>query len=110
EFVRNVATRLAAEIPGGWLAGQYDNPANPDAHRTTTGPEIWRQTQGRVTHFVAGVGTGGTITGTGEFLTKISGGAVQIIGADPETSVYGGGDGRAWYIESVGHFLHPQTV
>ncbi len=45
EFVRNVATRLAAEIPGGWLAGQYDNPANPDAHRTTTGPEIWRQTQ-----------------------------------------------------------------
>jgi cystathionine beta-synthase len=109
EFVRNVATRLAAEIPGGWLAGQYDNPANPDAHRTTTGPEIWRQTRGRVTHFVAGVGTGGTITGTGEFLTKISGGAVKIIGADPETSVYGGGDGRAWYIESVGHFLHPQT-
>ncbi|MEN0138351.1 MAG: pyridoxal-phosphate dependent enzyme, partial [Rhodococcus sp. (in: high G+C Gram-positive bacteria)] len=109
EFVRNVATRLAAEIPGGWLAGQYDNPANPDAHRTTTGPEIWRQTQGRVTHFVAGVGTGGTITGTGEFLATVSGGAVQIVGADPETSVYGGGDGRAWYIESVGHFLHPQT-
>ncbi|TQC43024.1 PLP-dependent cysteine synthase family protein [Rhodococcus sp. WS4] len=109
EFVRNVATRLAAEIPGGWLAGQYDNAANPDAHRTTTGPEIWRQTQGRVTHFVAGAGTGGTITGTGEFLTKVSGGAVQIIGADPDTSVYGGGDGRAWYIESVGHFLHPQT-
>ena len=109
EFVRNVAIRLAAEIPGGWLAGQYDNPANPDAHRTTTGPEIWRQTQGRVTHFVAGVGTGGTITGTGEFLAEVSGGAVQTVGADPETSVYGGGDGRAWYIESVGHFLHPQT-
>ncbi|RZL77330.1 MAG: pyridoxal-phosphate dependent enzyme [Rhodococcus sp. (in: high G+C Gram-positive bacteria)] len=109
EFVRNVATRLAAEIPGGWLAGQYDNPANPGAHRTTTGPEIWRQTQGRITHFVAGVGTGGTITGTGEFLTTVSGGEVQIIGADPDTSVYGGGDGRAWYIESVGHFLHPQT-
>lgn len=109
DFVRNVATRLASEIPGGWLAGQYDNPANPEAHRTTTGPEIWRQTRGRITHFVAGIGTGGTITGTGEFLAEASGGTVTVVGADPETSVYGGGDGRAWYVESVGHFLHPQT-
>lgn len=109
EFVRNVALRLAAEIPGGWMAGQYDNPANPEGHRTTTGPEIWRQTHGRITHFVAGVGTGGTITGTGEYLAEASGGTVTVVGADPANSVYGGGDGRAWYIESVGHFLHPQT-
>ncbi|MGV9675816.1 PLP-dependent cysteine synthase family protein [Nocardia sp. NPDC003482] len=110
EFVRNVAQRLAAEIPGAWYAGQYDNPANPAAHRRTTGPEIWRQTHGRVTHFVAGVGTGGTVTGTGEYLKEVSGGAVRVIGADPEASVYGGGDGRAWYIESIGHYLHPDTA
>ncbi|WP_433634729.1 PLP-dependent cysteine synthase family protein [Nocardia sp. CA-120079] len=110
EHIRNVALRLAAQIPGGWFAGQYDNPANPEAHRTTTGPEIWTQTGGRVTHFVAGVGTGGTITGTGEYLKEVSGGAVQVIGADPDTSVYSGGDGRAWYIESVGHYLHPETA
>ncbi|MEV0248818.1 pyridoxal-phosphate dependent enzyme [Nocardia sp. NPDC050712] len=110
EHLRSVALRLAAEIPGAWFAGQYDNPANPAAHRATTGPEIWAQTGGGVTHFVAGVGTGGTITGTGEFLKEVSGGAVQVIGADPDSSVYGGGDGRAWYIESVGHYLHPETA
>ncbi|MGW0026463.1 pyridoxal-phosphate dependent enzyme [Rhodococcus sp. NPDC003383] len=110
DFVRNVAARLASEIPGAWLAGQYANPANPGAHRATTGPEIWRQTRGRITHFVAGIGTGGTITGAGEYLSAVSEGAVTVVGADPETSVYGGGDGRAWYVEAVGHFLHPQTV
>ncbi|MFI9509748.1 PLP-dependent cysteine synthase family protein [Nocardia sp. NPDC052566] len=109
EHLRSVALRLAAEIPGAWFAGQYDNPANPEAHRRTTGPELWAQTGGRITHFVAGVGTGGTITGTGEYLKEISGGAVRVIGADPATSVYGGGDGRAWYVESVGHYLHPET-
>lgn len=109
EFLRNVALRLAERTPGAWFAGQYDNPANPEAHRITTGPELWAQTGGRITHFVAGVGTGGTITGTGEYLKQVSGGAVRVIGADPETSVYGGGDGRAWYIESVGHYLHPET-
>ncbi|MGW4355377.1 PLP-dependent cysteine synthase family protein [Nocardia sp. NPDC004582] len=110
EHLRSVALRLTAEIPGAWFAGQYDNPANPEAHRTTTGPEIWAQTGGRVTHFVAGVGTGGTITGTGEYLKQASGGTVRVIGADPETSVYGGGDGRIWYVEAVGHFLHPETA
>lgn len=109
EHLRSVALRLTAEIPGAWFAGQYDNPANPAAHRATTGPEIWAQTEGRITHFVAGVGTGGTITGTGEYLKEASGGVVRVIGADPETSVYGGGDGRVWYIEAVGHFLHPDT-
>ncbi|WP_405133812.1 pyridoxal-phosphate dependent enzyme [Nocardia sp. NBC_01388] len=109
EHLRSVALRLTAEIPGAWFAGQYDNPANPAAHRATTGPEIWAQTGGRITHFVAGIGTGGTITGTGEYLKEASGDAVRVIGADPESSVYGGGDGRIWYVEAVGHFVHPET-
>ncbi|WP_327143312.1 pyridoxal-phosphate dependent enzyme [Nocardia sp. NBC_01327] len=109
EHLRSVALRLTADIPGAWFAGQYDNPANPAAHRATTGPEIWAQTGGRITHFVAGIGTGGTITGSGEHLKEASGGAVRVIGADPESSVYGGGDGRIWYVEAVGHFLHPET-
>ncbi|MDF9811516.1 pyridoxal-phosphate dependent enzyme [Streptomyces sp. SPB162] len=105
----HVVRRLAAEIPGAWLANQYDNPANPDAHVLTTGPEIWEQTEGRVTHFVAGVGTGGTISGTGGFLKKASGGRVAVVGADPEASVYAGGDGSAYFVESIGHFVHPET-
>ncbi|MFF2354357.1 pyridoxal-phosphate dependent enzyme [Kitasatospora sp. NPDC058115] len=106
----NVVRRLTEEIPGAWLADQYDNQANPDAHIRTTGPEIWEQTGGRVTHFVAGVGTGGTITGTGHHLKEVSGGRVTVIGADPESSVYGGGDGSPYYVESIGHFIHPDTV
>ncbi|WP_327680844.1 pyridoxal-phosphate dependent enzyme [Kitasatospora sp. NBC_00458] len=106
----NVIRRLAEEIPGAWFANQYDNPANPDAHLRTTGPEIWEQTAGRVTHFVAGVGTGGTITGTAEYLKEVSGGTVTVIGADPESSTYGGGDGSPYFVESIGHFLHPATV
>ncbi|MFF2549853.1 pyridoxal-phosphate dependent enzyme [Nocardia sp. NPDC058058] len=109
EHLRSVALKLVEEIPGAWFAGQYDNPANPAAHRATTGPEIWAQTDGRITHFVAGIGTGGTISGTGGFLKDVSGGSVRVIGADPETSVYGGGDGRIWFVEAVGHFLHPET-
>ncbi|MFE4975514.1 pyridoxal-phosphate dependent enzyme [Kitasatospora sp. NPDC056651] len=105
-----VCERLVEEIPGAWLANQYDNLANPDAHLRTTGPEIWEQTGGRVTHFVAGVGTGGTITGTGGYLKEVSGGAVTVVGADPEASSYGGGDGSPWYVESIGHYLHPDTV
>ncbi|MFI9106427.1 pyridoxal-phosphate dependent enzyme [Streptomyces fildesensis] len=105
----HVVRRLAEEIPGAWLANQYDNPANPDAHVVTTGPEIWEQTGGRVTHFVAGVGTGGTISGTGAFLKKASGGGVTVVGADPEASVYAGGDGSAYFVESIGHFVHPET-
>ncbi|MBD0676649.1 pyridoxal-phosphate dependent enzyme [Streptomyces sp. CBMA156] len=105
-----VMERLTEEIPGAWLANQYDNLANPEAHLRTTGPEIWEQTGGRVTHFVAGVGTGGTITGTGTHLKEVSGGSVTVVGADPESSTYGGGDGSPWYVESIGHYLHPQTV
>jgi cystathionine beta-synthase len=106
--VSRVAARLAEETPGGWLAGQYDNPANPGAHLATTGPEIWRQTGGRVTHFVAGVGTGGTISGAGAYLREA--GAVTVVGADPASSVYGGGDGSPYYVESIGHYVHPDTA
>jgi cystathionine beta-synthase len=110
EQVRNLARTIAERTPGGWLADQYDNPANPRAHYETTGPEIWRQTAGRVTHFVAGVGTGGTVSGTGRYLKEASGGAVRVIGADPWTSVYGGGDGSPYAVEAVGHYLHPETA
>jgi cystathionine beta-synthase len=107
--VRQAARRIAEEN-GGWLADQYDNPANPAAHRVTTGPEIWRQTRGRITHFVAGIGTGGTITGAGAHLKAVSGGRVRVIGADPEHSVYSGGDGSPYAVESIGHYRHPDTV
>jgi cystathionine beta-synthase len=91
DHIFNVARRLADDAPGGWLADQYDNPANPLAHVRTTGPEIWQQTEGRITHFVAGVGTGGTISGAGRYLKETSGGRVRVIGADPENSTYSGG-------------------
>lgn len=110
EHVASLAERIASETPGGWLANQYDNPANPAAHRATTGPEIWADTAGTITHFVAGIGTGGTISGTGEHLKAVSGGQVQVIGADPATSTYNGGDGSPFFVEAAGHFLHPDTT
>lgn len=109
EHVANIAERIAAERPGAWFANQYDNPGNPEAHRRTTGPEIWRDTEGSVTHLVAGIGTGGTISGTGEYLKQTSEGRVQIIGADPVTSVYNGGDGSPFFVEASGHYLHPDS-
>ncbi|GAA0584490.1 cystathionine beta-synthase [Streptomyces crystallinus] len=110
ENVFNTAARIAEERPGSWLAGQYDNPANPGAHYATTGPEIWRQTDGRITHLVACVGTGGTISGTGRYLKEVSAGAVRVTGADPAASVYSGGDGRPYFVEATGHVRHPETV
>lgn len=110
EHIVNLARRIAEQTPGGWFAQQYDNPANPDAHYRTTGPEIWRQTEGRVTHLVSCVGTGGTISGTGRFLKEASGDAVRVIGADPASSVYSGGDGRPYFVEAAGRFRHPETV
>ena len=104
-----VSDRLEREIEGAWKPNQYSNPQNPRAHFETTGPEIWRQTEGRVTHFVAGVGTGGTISGAGRYLKEISGGAVQVIGADPEGSVYSGGTGRPYLVEGVGEDFWPDT-
>ena len=84
----SVSDRLVKEIAGAWKPNQYYNPEGPNSHYATTGPEIWRDTDGRVTHFVAGAGTGGTISGTGRYLKEVSDGAVRIIGADPEGSVY----------------------
>ena len=105
----NVSDRLVTEIAGAWKPDQYSNPANPLSHYRQTGPEIWRQTEGRITHFVAGVGTGGTISGVGRFLKEVSDGRVQVIGADPEGSVYSGGSGRPYLVEGVGEDFWPTT-
>jgi cystathionine beta-synthase len=104
-----VSDRLAAETPGGWKPNQYANVNNPRSHYETTGPELWDQTDGRITHFVAGIGTGGTISGTGHYLKEVSGGQVQIVGADPEGSVYSGGSGRPYLVEGVGEDFWPAT-
>jgi cystathionine beta-synthase len=105
----SVSDRLTREIPGAVKLDQYSNHANPQAHYETTGPEIWRQTDGTVTHFVAGVGTGGTISGTGKFLKEVSKGAVKVIGADPVGSVYSGGTGRPYLVEGVGEDFWPSA-
>ena len=105
----SVSDRLVREIAGAWKPNQYSHPANPQSHYETTGPEIWSQTDGRVTHFVAGVGTGGTISGTGRYLKQVSGGRVRIIGADPVGSVYSGGTGRPYLVEGVGEDFWPDT-
>jgi cystathionine beta-synthase len=103
----SVSDRLARETPGGWKPNQYANINNPRSHYETTGPEIWEQTEGKVTHFVAGVGTGGTISGIGRYLKEH--GPVRIIGADPEGSVYSGGTGRPYLVEGVGEDFWPGT-
>ena len=105
----SVSDRLAREIPGGWKPDQYANPANPRSHYETTGPEIWEQTDGRVTCFVTGVGTGGTISGTGRYLKEVSGGGVRVVGVDPEGSVYSGGSGRPYLVEGVGEDFWPEA-
>jgi cystathionine beta-synthase len=104
----SVTARLASEIPNAYHPDQYHNEENPESHIRTTGPEIWRQTAGRVTHFVAGIGTGGTISGIGRYL-KSENPDVQIIGADPEGSVYSGGSGRPYLVEGIGEDFWPTT-
>jgi cystathionine beta-synthase len=103
----SVSDRLVTEIPGAFKPNQYANPNGPLSHYETTGPEIWRDTDGRVTHVVAGVGTGGTISGTGRFIKEVSEGRVRMIGADPEGSVYSGGTGRPYLVEGVGEDFWP---
>jgi cystathionine beta-synthase len=105
----SVARRLQEQTPGGWRPDQYSNPQNPASHYASTGPEIWDQTDGTVTHFVAGIGTGGTISGTGRYLKEVSDNRVKIIGADPEGSVYSGGTGRPYLVEGVGEDIWPAT-
>nr|WP_208407356.1 cystathionine beta-synthase [Amycolatopsis granulosa] len=105
----SVSDRLVREIEGAWKPNQYANKENPASHYHSTGPEIWQQTEGRITHFVAGVGTGGTISGTGRYLKEASQGRVRVIGADPEGSVYSGGTGRPYLVEGVGEDFWPDT-
>ena len=104
----STAERLVNERPGAFRPNQYSNPINPLSHYVTTGPEIWEQTDGKVTHFVAGAGTGGTLCGVGKYL-KEQNPNVQIIAADPEGSVYSGGDGRPYLVEGVGEDFWPET-
>jgi cystathionine beta-synthase len=109
ESYYSVSDRLAREIPGAFKPDQYSNPNGPLSHYESTGPEIWRDTEGKITHFVAGVGTGGTISGVGKYLKEVSNGAVQIVGADPEGSVYSGGTGRPYLVEGVGEDFWPSA-
>jgi len=106
----NVSDRLSSQ-PGAWKPDQYSNPHNPRSHYETTGPEIWQQTDGKITHFVCGVGTGGTISGVGRYLKERSaergGPDVQVVGADPAGSVYSGGSGRPYLVEGVGEDFWP---
>ena len=103
----STSDRLVREIEGAWKPDQYSNPNNPASHYETTGPEIWEQTEGRITHFVTGMGTGGTISGAGRYLKEVSEGRVQVVGADPAGSVYSGGDGRPYLVEGVGEDFWP---
>jgi cystathionine beta-synthase len=103
-----VADRLAREIPGAWRPNQFSNLANPEIHYRTTGPEIWEQTEGRITAFVSGVGTGGTISGVARYL-KERNPDVKIVGADPEGSVLSGGSPRPWKVEGIGEDFVPKT-
>ena len=104
----STAARLRAETPRAFSPDQYSNQNNPRAHYETTGPEIWDQTGGRVTHFVAGAGTGGTVSGVGRFL-KEQNPTIQVVVADPPQSVYAGGDGSTYLVEGIGEDFWPTT-
>jgi cystathionine beta-synthase len=103
-----VSDRLVRETPGSWKPDQYSNPANPEAHYATTGPEIWEATEGRITHFVAGVGTGGTISGVGRYLREQRPDVV-VVGADTEGSVFSGGPIHPYLTEGIGEDFWPGT-
>ena len=105
----STAERLTKETPNSFRPDQYSNPNNPLAHYQTTGPEIWEQTNGHVTHFVAGAGTGGTTPGVGRYL-KEQNPAIRVIAADPQGSVYSGGAGRPYLTEGVGEDFWPRTT
>ena len=104
-----VADRLTEEIDGAFQPNQYFNAANPEAHYRSTGPEIWRQTSGLITHFVVGVGTGGTISGAGRYLKEQNPG-IEVVGADPEGSLYSGGPVHPYRVEGIGEDFWPDTL
>lgn len=108
ESYNGVADRLAREILGAWRPNQFTNLANPEIHYRTTGPEIWEQTDGRITAFVAGVGTGGTISGVARYL-KERNPDIRVVGADPEGSVLSGGSPKPWKVEGIGEDFVPKT-
>jgi cystathionine beta-synthase len=109
ESYNGVADRLAREIPGAWRPNQFGNLANPEVHYRMTGPEIWEQTSGRITAFVAGAGTGGTISGVGRFLKECNP-DIRVIGADPEGSVLSGDSPKPWKVEGIGEDFIPKTL
>ena len=108
ESYYRVADRLTAQIPGAFQPNQYFNDDNPRTHYETTGPEVWKQTEGKITHFVAGVGTGGTISGTGRYL-KEQNPDVVVVGGDPEGSIYTGSEPRPYLVEGIGEDFWPDT-
>ncbi len=108
-YYHHVARRLAAETPGGWLADQFNNPANPATHRATTGPEIWEDTGGRVAAFVAGMGTTGILTGVGGYL-KERNPRVRVVGVDPEGSAYSPGPHHPYKVEGIGGDVVPSIL
>jgi len=103
-----VSDRIARETPGAWKPDQYSNPANPEAHYATTGPEIWEATEGRVTHLVVALGTGGTVSGAGRYLRERNP-SVVIVGADPQGSVYSGSTPQPYLTEGIGEDFWPTT-
>jgi cystathionine beta-synthase len=109
ESYYGVAGRLASEIPGAFMPNQFANPLNPRAHELATGPEIWEQTNGRITHFVSGIGTGGTISGVSHYLKKQNP-AIVVVGADPEGSIYSGDTAKSYKVEGIGEDFLPATV
>jgi cystathionine beta-synthase len=109
ESYYGVAMRLVNEIPGAFMPNQWHNHANPDAHYYTTGPEIWDATAGTITHFVSGVGTGGTISGTARYL-KERNAKIHVTGADPEGSIYSGDTPKSYAVEGIGMSYLPETV
>lgn len=108
ESYNGVADRLTREIPGAWRPNQFANMTNPEAHYRTTGPEIWEQTDGKITVFVSGVGTGGTLTGVARYLKEMNS-EIKVIGADPDGSVLSGGTPKAWKVEGIGEDFVPKT-
>jgi cystathionine beta-synthase len=104
-----VAAKLAAEIPGAFQPNQFANMLNPKSHEMTTGPEIWEATAGKITHFVSGIGTGGTISGVAHYLKKKNA-SIVVVGADPEGSIYSGDTAKSYKVEGIGEDFLPATV